>query len=90
MSKEKEEAMLPPVTFSTFVLSLNMTALIHLGEIPNPETNERQVNLALARHTIDTLDMLKEKTKGNLTHDEEQLLESVLYELRMRYIKRLS
>ncbi|OAQ20583.1 DUF1844 domain-containing protein [Thermosulfurimonas dismutans] len=87
MTKQKEEAFLPPVTFSTFILSLNTAALIHLGELPNPETNEKSVNLALARHTIDTLDMLKEKTKGNLTKEEEQLLESVLYELRMRYIK---
>ncbi len=90
MAKDKEETLLPPVTFSTFILSLNTAALIHLGELPNPETNEKSVNLALARHTIDTLDMLREKTKGNLTHDEERLLESVLYELRMRYIKLVS
>ncbi len=87
MSKEKGEAPLPPVTFSTFILSLNTAALIHLGELPNPETNEKSVNLALARHTIDTLDMLREKTRGNLTPDEERLLESILYELRIRYVK---
>jgi len=83
----KGKTVLPPVTFSTFILSLNTTALIHLGELPHPETNEKKVNLDLARHTIDTLDMLREKTKGNLTPDEERLLENVLYELRMRYIK---
>lgn len=87
MGKGKGEGFLPPVTFSAFILSLNTTALIHLGELPHPETNKKEANLALARHTIDTLDMLKEKTKGNLTKEEEQLLESVLYELRMRYIK---
>ncbi|MBX6422117.1 DUF1844 domain-containing protein [Thermosulfurimonas sp. F29] len=87
MGKDKTEAPLPPVTFSTFILSLNTAALIHLGELPNPETNEKSVNLELARHTIDTLDMLREKTRGNLTPDEERLLESILYELRIRYVK---
>ncbi len=87
MAEKEKEELLPPVTFSTFILSLNTAALVHLGELPNPETNQKDVNLALARHTIDTLDMLKEKTKGNLTPDEERLLESVLYELRLRYLK---
>ncbi|QJA06744.1 DUF1844 domain-containing protein [Thermosulfurimonas marina] len=84
---EKKCDWLPPVTFSTFILSLNATALIHLGEIPHPETNRKEVNLTLAKHTIDTLDMLKEKTRGNLSPDEERLLESILYELRLRFIK---
>ncbi|HFC97242.1 MAG TPA: DUF1844 domain-containing protein [Thermosulfurimonas dismutans] len=85
--REKQAIPLPPVTFSTFILSLNTAALIHLGELPNPDTNEKTVNLTLARHTIDTLDMLREKTRGNLTPDEERLLESILYELRLRYVK---
>jgi len=84
---EKKGDWLPPVTFSTFILSLNTAALIHLGELPNPETNRKEVNLTLAKHTIDTLDMLKEKTRGNLSPDEERLLESILYELRLRYVK---
>ena len=78
---------LPEVTFSMFILSLNTSALVHLGQLPDPLTKEKKVDLALARHTIDTLDMLREKTKGNLTKEEEQLLNTILYELRMLYLK---
>lgn len=85
--EEKKIHELPPVNFSMFVLSLNTSALIHLGQIPDPQTQEKRKNLALARQTIDILDMLKQKTKGNLTKDEEKLLDSVLYELRMIYLK---
>jgi len=88
---EKEEAKhgahFPEVTFSTFILSLNTSALVHLGQTPDPLTNEKKVDLVLARHTIDTLDMLREKTKGNLTKEEENLLNSILYELRILYVK---
>ncbi len=84
MAKKED---LPEVTFSMFILSLNTSALVHLGQIPDPETNEKKVDLKLARHTIDTLDMLREKTRGNLTKDEEKLLDSILYELRMLYLK---
>jgi len=85
--KEIKGYHLPPVTFSTFILSLNTSALVHLGQIPDPVTNEKRVDLVLARHTIDTLDMLREKTKGNLTKEEENLLNSILYELRILYVK---
>ncbi|RUM89865.1 MAG: DUF1844 domain-containing protein [Thermodesulfatator sp.] len=85
--EQKKMEWMPPVTFSTFILSLNTTALIHLGELPHPETQRKEVNLVLAKHTIDTLDMLKEKTRGNLSPDEERLLESILYELRLRFVK---
>jgi len=77
---------LPPVDFSTFLLSLSTSALLHLGEIPDPQTEKISKNLDLARHTIDIIDMLKQKTKGNLTEDEARLIEGMLYDLRMRYV----
>ena len=89
--KEKPEApaaeTLPHVDFSTFVLSLSHSALVHLGEAPNPETGMLQKNLVLARQTIDLIAMLDEKTKGNLTGDEERLLGQILFDLRMRYVE---
>ncbi|AEH45390.1 Domain of unknown function DUF1844 [Thermodesulfatator indicus DSM 15286] len=84
--KEKREE-LPPVNFSMFVLSLNTSALVHLGELPDPQTQEKRKDLALARQTIDILDMLREKTRGNLTREEEKLLDTILYELRMIFLK---
>lgn len=82
-----KSAPLPPVDFSTFMLSLSNSALLHLGEIPHQETNKVERNLELARHTIDMIDMLKQKTKGNLTGEEAMLLDNILYDLRMRYVK---
>jgi hypothetical protein len=78
---------LPHVDFATFVLSLSHSALVHLGEAPNPETGTLQKNLVLARQTIDLVAMLEEKTKGNLTGDEERLLGQILFDLRMRYVE---
>jgi hypothetical protein len=78
---------LPEVNFSTFIVSLSTEILFHLGEIPHPETGERQKNLPLAKHAIDTLVMLQEKTRGNLTEEEKKLLESMLYDLRMCFIR---
>uniref|UniRef100_A0A7V4JPU9 DUF1844 domain-containing protein n=1 Tax=Thermodesulfobacterium geofontis TaxID=1295609 RepID=A0A7V4JPU9_9BACT len=87
MSKEYDEVFSNLITFSTFVLSLNTAALVHLGEIPDPITNKKQVNLTLAKQTIDTLEMLREKTKGNLSLDEEKLLQSIIYELKLKFLK---
>ncbi len=87
MSKEYDEIFSNLITFSTFILSLNTAALVHLGEIPDPITNKKQVNLTLAKQTIDTLEMLKEKTKGNLSIDEEKLLQSIIYELKIKFLK---
>ena len=87
MSKEYDEIFSNLNTFSTFILSLNTAALVHLGEIPDPITNKKQVNLTLAKQTIDTLEMLKEKTKGNLSIDEEKLLQSIIYELKIKFLK---
>jgi hypothetical protein len=77
----------PPVDFHTFVLSLGSSALLHLGEIENPNDGVSQKDLPLAKHTIDILVMLEEKTKGNLTPAEERLMESLLYDLRLRYVE---
>lgn len=78
---------LPPVDFHTFVLSLGSSALLHLGELEHPEAGGPQQDLALAKHTIDLLAMLQEKTKGNLTPPEEKLMESLLFDLRLRYVE---
>jgi len=79
---------LPKIDFSTFVLSLATSAMYHLGMTDAP-TGEGppDVNLPLARQTIDTLEMLQAKTQGNLSDDEAKLLESILYELRMGFVK---
>ena len=82
-----EEAQLPEVNFSTFIFSLSSSALLHFGEIPDPSSGSKKKNLAMAKHTIDILSMLEEKTTGNLTRDEEQLFKNILYDLRMRYVK---
>ena len=82
------ERELPGVDFSTFLLSLASSAFYHLGVIPDPETGEprEEPDLALARQTIDTLEMLQSKTLGNLEEEEAHLIESLLYELRMRFV----
>ncbi len=81
------EETLPRVDFATFVLSLSHNALMYLGEAPNPETGAPEKNLPLARQAIDLIAMLEEKTKGNLSGDEERLLGQILFDLRMRYVE---
>ncbi|MCG2748385.1 MAG: DUF1844 domain-containing protein [Desulfobulbaceae bacterium] len=68
-------------------MSLNTSALFLLGEISDPATGARKQDLVLAKHTIDTLNVLKVKTKGNLTEEEEDMLGKFLYDLQMRYVK---
>lgn len=82
-----QEEYLPEVTFSSFVLSLSTTVMYHLGDFPDPATKRANRNLAAAKQTIDMLGMLKNKTAGNLDADERELLEGILYELMMRYVK---
>ena len=77
---------MPQVTFSTFILSLASSALVQLGEVPNPESGATEQDLVIAKHTIDILTMLEEKTKQCLDSDEARLLEGILYELRMKYV----
>ena len=80
------ESAMPQVTFSTFILSLASSALMQLGEVPNPETGEMEQNLVMARHTIDVLDMLRCKTENCLDAEEKRLLDGILYEVRMKYV----
>jgi hypothetical protein len=87
VTAEAPIAAFPPVDFHTFVLSLGSSALLHLGEIENPNDGVSQKDLPLAKHTIDILVMLEEKTKGNLSSAEERLMESLLYDLRLRYVE---
>ena len=82
-----QEAPLPEIEFTHFILSLSSSALIQLGEIQDPFTKKSAKNLSLAKQTIDLIGMLKEKTKGNLTPEEEKVIDYILYDLRMRYVK---
>jgi hypothetical protein len=77
----------PPITFPTFLISLASSAVFHLGEAPHPETGQVQKNLPLAKQTIDLLAILQEKTRGNLTDEEGHLLQSLLYDLRIRFVE---
>lgn len=74
------------IDFPSYILSYYTQGLVLLGEVPNPYTNKKEEDLEGARHTVDILSMLEEKTKGNLSKEEAQLLEGVLYELRMKYM----
>ena len=86
--EEKEESHpLPEVNFSSLILSLSSSVLFHFGEIPDPQTGEKKKELAMAKQGIDTIAMLKEKTKGNLSKEESMFVESVLTDLRWRYVK---
>ena len=89
-SQEKQAYTLPKIDFSTFVLSMNSSALVQLGLIEDPAGGQSTKNLPLAKQTIDMLAMIEEKTKGNLTADEENILTNILYELRMLYVKATS
>lgn len=82
-----QEHELPQIDFPTFVLSLSHSALMHLGEAPHPEDGRVERNLPLAKQNIDLLGLLEEKTKGNLSGDEESLLSQVLFDVRMRYME---
>jgi Domain of unknown function (DUF1844) len=78
----------PALSFTAFVLSLASTAAIHFGDLPDPESGERpEPNLTGASQMIEILALLEEKTRGNLTAEERQVLDQVLYELRMRFVQ---
>jgi len=82
-----QQGPLPEIDFTHFILSLSTSALIQLGEVQDPFTQQTTKNLPLAKQTIDLIAMLNEKTKGNLTPEEGKVIEYVLYDLRMRYVK---
>jgi len=75
------------IDFSNFILSLNTSALIHLGDLPDPQTRERIYDIQSAKQTVDILELLKTKTEGNLDSQEFRLLDDVIYDLRMKYVK---
>src|SRR4051794_14257719 len=79
---------LPPIDFHTFILSLGSSALLHLGELDGPDGRPSEPDLPLAKHTIDVIAMLQAKTQGNLTPPEANLVESLLYDLRLRYVEK--
>jgi len=83
----QQELPLPEISFANFLFSLSTSALIQLGEIPDPVAKQPVKELTLAKQTIDLIAMLQEKTKGNLTPEEEKMIEYILYDLRMRYVK---
>ncbi len=85
--KSEAEPQLPKINFPTFIFSLNSSCLVQLGLIEDPATGAKTKNLALAKQTIDILGMLEEKTRGNLTKDEENMLKNILYDLRIIYVK---
>ena len=78
---------LPSTDFSMLVLSFAHSAMVHLGVVPGPDGSTQEPELAVAHQTIDTLEMLQHKTRNNLTDDEAKLLQTLLYELRMTYVK---
>jgi hypothetical protein len=82
---EQEEA--PQLDFANYVASLGFQSLVFMGEIPNPITNEIQKNLPQSKFLIDTLLLLREKTKGNLTEQEDRLLNGSIYELQLKFVE---
>jgi hypothetical protein len=84
---EKAQALLPQINFPTFIASLNASALVHLGVIEDPVSGKAEKNLPMAKQTIDILSMLQQKTAGNLTSDEDGMLKSILYDLRILFVK---
>jgi hypothetical protein len=89
-SAETEDAPLPEIDFAGFIFSLSTTAMYHFGDFPDPVTKKATRNLAAAKQTIDILSILKTKTEGNLDENEKQMLDGVLYELRMRFVKEMT
>lgn len=87
-SQKKEDFMPPEADFGFFLTTLALQASIFLGDMPNPANNQKEENMVQAKFIIDTIGMLKDKTSGNLSPEEDALLDNVLYDLRMRYINK--
>src|SRR3972149_9939452 len=86
-TEEQPHTIPAEINFAAFIFSLGRSAFIHLGEEPDPVSGVKKVSLQLAKETIDIISILEEKTKGNLTQDEGQLIKNLLYALRMRYVE---
>lgn len=87
---QQDEQAFPEINFTGFVFSLSTTAMYHFGDFPDPVTKEAKRNLPAAKQTIDILSILKTKTEGNLDEDEKQLLDGILFELQMRFVKEMT
>ena len=90
--KQKEAPKAPPlpeVNFNSLIFSLSSSALLHLGDIADPQTGETREDLPMAKHSIDIISMLKDKTKGNLDNEEQKFIDNILTDLRLRYVKAL-
>jgi len=87
-SETQDRGPLPEVNFQSLIFSLSSSALFHLGEIADPQTGQKQKDLPLAKHSIDTIALLKEKTKGNLEDEEQKFIDTILTDLRWRYARR--
>ncbi len=86
-SKDTPRKTMPKIDFSSFTLSLYSSGLVQLGKVEDPSSGQKSVNLDMAKHTIEMIAMLQEKTRGNLTADEENLMKALLSELRMAYVE---
>lgn len=84
------EEPLPEISMASFIMSLGTSVFFYLGDLPHPETGATEKNLPLAKQTIDLLGLLREKTRNNLTSEEENIFDHLLYDLRMRYIKEIN
>ena len=82
-----EDRALGPIDFSTFVISLASSALVHIGDAPSPESGKLEKSLPQGKQVIDLLGLLQEKTRGNLTDDEARLLQAMLLDLRLRFVE---
>jgi len=85
--KAQKKNVRPEASFAGLLLMISSTALVHLGEVPDPISGEKQPDLDQAKWAVDTLGLLKEKTEGHLSAEEEGLLDELLYDIRMRYLK---
>jgi hypothetical protein len=78
---------LPKIDFSSFILSIYSTGLVQLGKVEDPSTGEKAINLDLAKHTIDLIALMEEKTRGNLNEEEDNLLKTLLDEIRLAFVE---
>ncbi len=90
MVRKDGKCTMPDVTFTSFFMALNTSVLFHLGQIADPSTGKTKKDMLMAKHTIDTMILLQEKTKNNLTAEENDLVEKSLYDLKLRYVNEKS
>lgn len=86
--QRKEEFIPEKPDFILFISGLGMQVMMNLGEIPDPITKQKKANLKQAQYLIDTIEMLKNKTKGNLSNEEEKIVDELLYQLKMKYVEK--